>query len=643
MTGNKTRFGVVSLLVMASVLGGIALTDTASAQSLSFEEMTTTRGEELTEGSDFGIPAVAEGQDVEITVGYQGIPATPSSPQTIKVTDNDNTNFDFGGDDELASTTITDSSGEVTLRIPHSKIDSAIFDDILARVDTEVKWVSGGDTKKSVIKEDEFGIEEEPTTIYIDSDTVPNSVNEGESATVEFYGWSENNNVFGKLITAGGSTIKLGQEVSSDPDFTDRITFTPSDHTNAGSSLDIQMNTQVGDGPKSNVESISISEANINSVSQPSGTFTTGEDVSATVTVTNAGQQGNTFFVGYSVVAPNGDIFDNQNTTGKTVTFAPGETKTVTVEWTVQSAAQSGRYDTIVSVWKESDPTNLQTRLDMVRKQDAFTVGTNQAPTASFTFSPSSPTTSDTVMFDASNSDDSDGNIQSYSWDFGDGSTATGQTASHSYSSTGDYTVSLTVTDDDGGTDTTTQTVPVGPGSSASIDDIQTGPSDTDGDNIDDRVEVDVTVSDVGTGQTIVRLGESNFDVDVSPTDTQDGNQEQFVTPQDTDGDGTNEAVEFVGLGSVSTTYTVVADLSNQADGETGTVTVELGGGTTASATYTIQAGTSNPFFDTNGNPVDRSTVIDRVVEWNLNGEIDGTTYTRQEIIDFVVGWNLAS
>jgi hypothetical protein len=98
-----------------------------------------------------------------------------------------------------------------------------------------------------------------------------------------------------------------------------------------------------------------------------------------------------------------------------------------------------------------------------------------------------------------------------------------------------------------------------------------------------------------------------------------------------------------VGVGTVSTTYTVVADLSNQADGETGTVSVELGGGATASTTYTVQVGTRNPFFDANDNPVDRSTVINRVVEWNLNGEINGTSYTRQEIIDFVVEWNLAS
>jgi PKD repeat protein len=51
----------------------------------------------------------------------------------------------------------------------------------------------------------------------------------------------------------------------------------------------------------------------------------------------------------------------------------------------------------------------------------------------------------------------------------------------------------------------------------------------------------------------------------------------------------------------------------------------------------------NNPFGDSSNNPVDRSTVISRVVEWNLNGEINGTSFTRSEIINFVVEWNLAS
>jgi major cell surface glycoprotein (TIGR04216 family) len=191
----------------------------------------------------------------------------------------------------------------------------------------------------------------------------------------------------------------------------------------------------------------------------------------------------------------------------------------------------------------------------------------------------------------------------------------------------------------------TVEIVPDSGGGGASIDNIQTSLPDTDGDGVPDQVQIDVTVSDVSSGQTTVELGESDFDVDVSPTNT---GQEQFVTPQDTDVDGTNEAVEFVGLGSVSTTYTVVADLSGQADGDTGTVTVELGGGATSSTTYTVEEATgpldpNNPFGDSGNNPVDRSTVIDRVVEWNLNGEINGTSFTRSEIIDFVVEWNLAS
>ena len=59
-----------------------------------------------------------------------------------------------------------------------------------------------------------------------------------------------------------------------------------------------------------------------------------------------------------------------------------------------------------------------------------------------------------TVNFDASASDDSNGTISSYSWDFGDGDTGSGETATHSYSSAGTYTVELTVTNDEGDTDT---------------------------------------------------------------------------------------------------------------------------------------------------------------------------------------------
>jgi hypothetical protein len=61
--------------------------------------------------------------------------------------------------------------------------------------------------------------------------------------------------------------------------------------------------------------------------------------------------------------------------------------------------------------------------------------------------------------FDGSGSSDSDGMIASYQWDFGDGATGDGWSASHAYLQAGTYTVTLTVIDDQGATVTDTAQV----------------------------------------------------------------------------------------------------------------------------------------------------------------------------------------
>ena len=73
----------------------------------------------------------------------------------------------------------------------------------------------------------------------------------------------------------------------------------------------------------------------------------------------------------------------------------------------------------------------------------------NQPPVAAFTHSVSNLTAS----FNAGSSDDPDGTITGYAWNFGDGSTGAGATATHTYTGTGTYNVTLTVTDDDGASD----------------------------------------------------------------------------------------------------------------------------------------------------------------------------------------------
>jgi len=74
----------------------------------------------------------------------------------------------------------------------------------------------------------------------------------------------------------------------------------------------------------------------------------------------------------------------------------------------------------------------------------------NVPPKASFTFDPKEPYAGQEISFDASGSEDPDGKIVGYSWDFGDGEVGEGIEVKHVFEKPGTYTVTLTVTDEDG-------------------------------------------------------------------------------------------------------------------------------------------------------------------------------------------------
>jgi PKD domain/Malectin domain len=83
----------------------------------------------------------------------------------------------------------------------------------------------------------------------------------------------------------------------------------------------------------------------------------------------------------------------------------------------------------------------------------------NRAPTAAFT----TQCDGGGCAFDASGSADTDGTVASYDWDFGDGSTAAGESPTHTFTSAGTFAVQLTVTDNQGAQGAVTHQVTVSP------------------------------------------------------------------------------------------------------------------------------------------------------------------------------------
>ncbi|RLF59258.1 MAG: hypothetical protein DRN27_03200, partial [Thermoplasmata archaeon] len=85
---------------------------------------------------------------------------------------------------------------------------------------------------------------------------------------------------------------------------------------------------------------------------------------------------------------------------------------------------------------------------------------TNTAPVASFSWSPTNPTTQDNINF-IDLSSDYDGVVVSWYWDFDDGNYSSAQYPSHQYPENGVYNVTLTISDDDGAVDATTRSLEV--------------------------------------------------------------------------------------------------------------------------------------------------------------------------------------
>ena len=132
----------------------------------------------------------------------------------------------------------------------------------------------------------------------------------------------------------------------------------------------------------------------------------------------------------------------------------------------------SGRQDSGILVWQiYSQPGAYAVTLTVT--DDAGKTGTTSKTVtvtaaglnASFTFSPTAPTRTDTVYFNGSASTSTVG-IASYAWDFGDGNTRSGVSPAYTFNCPGGlldrtFVVRLTIQDTQGATATTTNNVTV--------------------------------------------------------------------------------------------------------------------------------------------------------------------------------------
>lgn len=127
---------------------------------------------------------------------------------------------------------------------------------------------------------------------------------------------------------------------------------------------------------------------------------------------------------------------NEQNATGRIVTYRFQNAQSYSVQLTVTSPSGT------VSTTSQNVTVSAETM--------TLTIG----------ISPTNPRVGDTVIFDGRGSTATGGaTITDYTWDFGDGDTGTGPTASNSYTQARTYTVRLTVRDSLGRTGTTTQQV----------------------------------------------------------------------------------------------------------------------------------------------------------------------------------------
>jgi PKD repeat protein len=220
-----------------------------------------------------------------------------------------------------------------------------------------------------------------------------------------------------------------------------------------------------------------------------------------------------------------------------------------------------------------------------------------------FTFTPEDPTDHQNVLFDASTSTGAASNpIATYSWNFGDGDTGSGKTATHSFDDPGTYVVTLTIADQYSRTASASQTVNVGGGAAPTASFLVSPASP----RVGEFVNFNGAASRPATGRTI-RTYEWDFG---------DGYQKTTTTPV--------TSHDYLISGDFSVTLVVTDDVGRQAVAS-GSVSVATDA-PTADFTYSPTGPAAGAPVSFNGNA--SSAISGRTIvswQWDFPGGTPGT------------------
>ncbi|WP_282116696.1 PKD domain-containing protein, partial [Cellulophaga baltica] len=147
------------------------------------------------------------------------------------------------------------------------------------------------------------------------------------------------------------------------------------------------------------------------------------------------------------VVQFTGDTSSDPDT-GDTLTYAWdfGDGTTATIANPSHTFTTAGTYDVTLTVTDDGTPALSSSEITLTITVNA---PANQAPTAVATSDIITGEVSLAVQFTGDTSSDPDtGDVLTYAWDFGDGTTATTANPSHTFTTAGTYNITLTVSDD---------------------------------------------------------------------------------------------------------------------------------------------------------------------------------------------------